>query len=1173
MSNLANIMDRIVAAKCGDENELLGKLMAEHVIDSGVRSAASRKSAMLIEEIRTTAKLGRMDALLAEYGLATDEGVALLRLAEALIRVPDAATADALIADKIVPVAWECHRGKSNSRFVNATTLGLMLASYCLEGSPAGGLSGISRRALKTASTPFVRMGMRTAINLLAGRFVLGRTMEEAISKSSAAEKKGFSFSYDMLGEAALTAADAEKFFEDYKNSIRALKPKCTADDFRDNHGISIKLSALHPRYELTQEDRVLTELGDRVLILSKMAKDANLGMNIDAEEADRLELSLGVIEKVLRDPDLAGWDGFGVVVQAYGKAAPHVLDWLYCLAEELDRRIMVRLVKGAYWDAEIKRAQVEGLEDFPVFTRKEATDVSYLSCAKKLLGMADRIYPQLAGHNAHTVSAILEMAGDQRFEFQRIHGMGEALHDVIKQRNNTSCRIYAPVGNHLELLPYLARRLLENGANSSFVNQIADTAWKAEDIAKDPFEILESGMGNISVIREPRHLFGPERVNSKGWDLHNPGILANLEELRAPHKNSDFAVKPIVAADVSGGEGKKILDPAWDAQIVGECRPATKVDVGAALSSASDWSSASAEEKARILIRASNIYEEKAGEFFALLCREAGKTPRDAVAELREAVDFLRYYGAECKNIGTRKPLGLVACISPWNFPLAIFTGQVAGALAAGNGVLAKPAGQTPLVAGLSVRCLHEAGVPRSVLQLLPGAGSVVGADLVSDPRISGVAFTGSTETARGIDRSMAEFLSPEAKLIAETGGQNAMIVDSTALPEQVIRDVILSSFQSTGQRCSALRMLYLQKDIYSQFVEMLFGAMDELRIGDPWDVSTDIGPMIDETSKQEIAAHIEAARQDGRLLKQCSAPVTGCFVGPAVIRVGGIEDLEKEVFGPILHITSFVSKDVERIVEAINNSGYGLTFGMHSRIDRRVRTVAAKLNVGNIYVNRNQIGAVVGSQPFGGEGLSGTGPKAGGPDYLAGFTREQEQLPTNSPASAQDADVEQVQFLLDRSARVPRTRFRTDEMPGPTGESNVLGYYPRGTVLCLGASAEDAEKQADAAVSAGCQAILVADGATGENAVQGILPRAALATLDNVDAVVLWSDEDDLRQTRQSLAARNGPFVPLISTRDIAARCMLERHVCIDTTAAGGNAALFAEVSEIGSRRRIAS
>ncbi|MEM8647862.1 MAG: bifunctional proline dehydrogenase/L-glutamate gamma-semialdehyde dehydrogenase PutA, partial [Pseudomonadota bacterium] len=762
-------------------------------------------------------------------------GIALMCLAEALLRVPDAETIDELIEDKIAPAAWGRHLGQSSSSLVNASTWALLLTGKVLNDA-SDGMAGILQGLIKRVGEPVIRVAVRQAMSVLGGQFVLGETIEDAMARGAAMEEKGYTYSYDMLGEAALTARDARAFYEAYQASIRTLSEQANAPSPRDNPGISIKLSALHPRYEVGQKARVMEELVERTLALTLEARDGNLGLNIDAEEADRLDLSLDVIEAVLRDPRLAGWDGFGVVVQAYGKRAPHVIRWLHQLAEELDRKIMVRLVKGAYWDAEIKRAQVEGLTNFPVFTHKAATDVSYLCCAQMLLSMTQRIFPQFATHNAHTVSAVLELAEDtSTFEFQRLHGMGEALHQAVLEKENTQCRIYAPVGAHEDLLAYLVRRLLENGANSSFVNQIVDTSLPAETVAADPFEAAENITSFQSdIIRLPAELYGAERTNSRGWDLHNEDDLEEIDAARVSFKNQRWTAEPLLAVPFEGTPATDLSNPADPSDQIGQLIRANEADTEAAIAAARAWSDTPASDRAAVLTRASELYEENFGELFAALAREAGKTPLDAVAELREAVDFLRYYGAQAALLPEeRTARGIIACISPWNFPLAIFTGQIAAALAAGNAVLAKPADPTPVIATIAVKLMHKAGVPKEVLQLLPGRGSVVGAKLTSSPRINGFCFTGSTATAMTVNRSMAEHLQPQAPLIAETGGLNAMIVDSTALPEQAVRDIIASAFQSAGQRCSALRILFLQEDIAESFEQMLFGAMDELALG----------------------------------------------------------------------------------------------------------------------------------------------------------------------------------------------------------------------------------------------------------------------------------------------------------------------------------------------------
>ncbi len=1175
MRDLEKIRDQIRQLRLGDDGEVLRRLRASIDLPRAQRQRAGARAVALVEAIRARSNPGLMEVFLAEYGLSTDEGVALMCLAEALLRVPDAATVDELIEDKIAPSAWNAHLGKSSSSLVNASTWALMLTGKVLaEGGD--GLAATLRGAIRRLGEPVIRTAVGQAMREMGRQFVLGETIEDAIRRGQKQVARGYSYSYDMLGEAALTAADAARNFDAYAASISALGPQCTSRDIRDNPGISIKLSAIHPRYDHTQHDRVMAELVPRVRDLARQAAALGMGLNIDAEEADRLDMSLDVIDAVLRDRELAGWDGFGVVVQAYGKRAAPMIDWLHALAVELDRKIMVRLVKGAYWDSEIKHAQVEGLDGFPVFQRKEATDVSYLCCARKLLGLSDRIYAQFATHNAHTVASVLEMAagrddrGRSDFEFQRLHGMGEALHDLVLEAEATRCRIYAPVGTHRDLLAYLVRRLLENGANSSFVNQIVSDEVTPQEICADPFDALDAHGSVLNpAIIPPARLFEPLRRNSRGHDLRDPLALAQIEAARAVFRASTWQAEPIVvnpaSAHMGGLEGEhagelvEITNPADPADRPGRVRLATPAMARAALAAARPWD-APASERATVLRRAADLYEENFGEIFALLCREAGKTPEDAVAELREAVDFLRYYAGEGERLAGAPARGTITCISPWNFPLAIFTGQIAAALAAGNAVLAKPAEATPIIAWLGVRLLHRAGVPAHALQLLPGHGAQLGPVITGAPELGGVCFTGSTGTAQAINRAMASGAAPDAPLIAETGGINAMIVDSTALPEQAVQDVVTSAFRSAGQRCSALRVLYVQQDVADSFLEMLFGAMDELRLGDPWQVATDVGPVIDAAARKGIEEHIEKARRDGRLLKQLDAPRGGHFVGPAVIAVRGIGDVEREVFGPVLHVARFASADLDRVVDDINARGYGLTFGIHSRIDDRVEKVTARLRVGNIYVNRNQIGAIVASQPFGGEGLSGTGPKAGGPGYVERFTRGAVLHP--APVNGAPADEAEVQRLIDRASADSAPLWQRD-LPGPTGESNRLSAYGRGVFLCLGASAEDAETQAEVVHRNRCRAVIVAPGATGPGAVDGVLPRAALARLRGIAGAVLWSSETDQRDARQALAARDGPILPLICERHFDERCQVERHICIDTTAAGGNASLLAATS----------
>jgi RHH-type proline utilization regulon transcriptional repressor/proline dehydrogenase/delta 1-pyrroline-5-carboxylate dehydrogenase len=1147
MSALDEARLRMRRDQHADEATLLAGMQDEVPVSLPLRQAACDMAISLVKDLRADTSPGLMEVFLAEYGLSTEEGVALMCLAEALLRVPDAETMDALIEDKIAPSEWGAHLGQSTSPLVNASTWALMLTGKVLQDGT--GLTQVLRDAVRRLGEPVIRVAVSRAMRELGAQFVLGETIDAALDRGQAMTKRGYTYSFDMLGEAARTAADAETYFNAYAATIARLAQEPTSD-LREGPGISIKLSALHPRYEATQADRVMDELVDRARALTLAAREAGIGLNIDAEEADRLDLSLDVIEAVARTPELAGWDGFGVVVQGYGKRAPAVIDWLGGLAETLDRRFMVRLVKGAYWDTEIKRAQVEGLRDFPVWTRKAATDVSYITCAQKLLGMTDRIYPQFATHNAHTVAAILAMeAPPADFEFQRLHGMGEALHEMVRARNGTRCRVYAPVGAHRDLLAYLVRRLLENGANSSFVNQIVDPNVPPEEVAQDPFELLER-VGDNQAVCAPADLYAPERPNSRGWDLADPDDMDEINAARAPFETATWEAGET-------GDVVEVRNPAAPSDLVGHVRMASAKDMGAVIHDTHTWN-APVGTRAAALSRAADLYEAHFGELFALLAREAGKTPLDAIAELREAVDFLRYYAAQARGLDA-PPRGVFACISPWNFPLAIFSGQIAAALAAGNGVVAKPAETTSLVAARAVALLHEAGVPENALRLVPGTGAEAGAALTAAPEIAGVCFTGSTATAQAINRTMAQHLSPFAPLIAETGGINAMVVDSTALPEQAVRDIIASAFQSAGQRCSALRMLYVQEDVEDRILKMLFGAMDELRIGAPWDPATDIGPVIDAQAKSGIDAHIDAARQAGQLLKSIEAPTDGHFVGPAVIRVAGIGDLTREVFGPVLHVARFAAHDLDRVIADVNAHGYGLTFGIHSRIDDRVEQVASQLSVGNVYVNRNQIGAIVGSQPFGGEGLSGTGPKAGGPSYVPRFARPMRRLA--EPEAGPAADPRAVQEALNEAQRLESGASLTVNLPGPTGESNRLSQFGRGAVLCLGPTLLLAERQARIVRGVGCAAVVVAPGAEGLGRIDGVLDRAALGSLSGFAAVALASSAPDMRAARIALAERSGPILPLIGEEDLGPRAVIERHVCIDTTAAGGNARLLAE------------
>lgn len=1179
-----------------DESDALQRLVGVAALDVGTRGAISSRAADLVRSVRQASNPQLMEVFLSEYGLSTSEGVALMCLAEALLRVPDSETMDDLIRDKIAPHDWSSHSGESSSIFVNASTWALMLTGRVLE-EGEGGIERTLRAMVRRLGEPVIRKAVSAAMREMGEQFVLGRTIKEAIKRGRGYSDKGYTYSFDMLGEAARTEADALRYHRAYADAIAALKPGATHRDIVKNHGISVKLSAIHPRYEVAKKETMLPVLSARLLELALAACEADMGLNIDAEEQDRLDLSLDVIEAVLSDPRLAGWSGFGVVVQAYGPRAPFVLDWLYALAHKLDRRIMVRLVKGAYWDTEIKRAQVMGLEGYPVFTRKQNTDVSYIACARKLLGMTDRIYPQFATHNAHTAAAILAMASDKKaFEFQRLHGMGESLHEEIRKADGTRCRIYAPVGAHSDLLAYLVRRLLENGANSSFVHQIVNKAVSAEEVAHDPFATVEQETQSANpALPRPLDIFGTQRRNSRGWDLTDAMTLEQLEKARGA-----FASPYRWHAGTNDRAGRDVVNPARPQEVVGTVVEAAAADVaravGEAVASQEAWAAMPVAKRAAALLKAADLYEENAAELFALCGREAGKTLGDAIAELREAVDFLRYYAGQAASADkTGVARGVIACISPWNFPLAIFTGQVAAALVTGNAVIAKPAEQTPLIAQRAVDLLHEAGIPQDVLHLLPGDGPSVGAPLTADPRIAGVCFTGSTEVARIIERQLAKTASPDAMLIAETGGLNAMIVDSTALPEQAVRDVVSSAFQSAGQRCSALRVLYIQKDVETKMMEMLQGAMHALELGDPWQLSTDVGPVIDDEARQALLSYCKDMEAKGKVVDQLDSPEAGRFVAPHIIRVAGIGEMNREMFGPVLHVATFAADELDKVISDVNAKGYGLTFGLHTRIDARVQHIVDNVRVGNIYINRNQIGAVVGSQPFGGEGLSGTGPKAGGPLYLARFRKASgsgEMLKEGQPVSL-TALADHVPDALhggwatrhDRVA-ILRKHLRgkaTDaiaasavaelgavDLPGPTGESNTLVLTPRGRVLCMGPGEDTLLSQSVQALAAGNSVLAVMPGARAALApllgkglpvevLEGTVSPEHLTEL-GLDLVAFAASDEQLRPVRKALANREGPIIPLVTGKIEPAAYAHERAICVDTTAAGGNASLLA-------------
>lgn len=1220
---LAEHRELIRVNTLADESERVAALLKDAEVPSKIRRAAQAKAAAFVREARAqSSRPSLVDKFLQEYGLSTAEGVTLMRLAEALLRTPDAATADALIRDKVEAGDWAAHRGKSPFPLVNFSTRALMLTAAWLdeiEGvDPTRKVVRATKDLLDRVGEPVIRSAVAQAMKIMGEHFVLGETIADAQRCARDFARKGYNFSFDMLGEAACTEKDALKYFDDYEKAIAEIAKSAREDRSIDNPGISVKLSALHPRYEYPKRERVRRELGARARQLAVQAKEANIGFNVDAEESARLDLSLDLIEALMRDPKLEGWDGFGVVVQAYQRRAPFVIDWLAELARQGNRRIMVRLVKGAYWDAEIKRAQTMGLETYPVFTRKVLTDVSYQACAKKLFANADIIYPQFATHNALTAALVCEMAGEcKEYELQRLHGMGEALHDSLLNAGLRS-RIYAPVGGHKELLPYLVRRLLENGANSSFVNQLFDPDLSIDDLVADPVEEAKA-LNHIpnAAIPAPRNLFNGARLLAEGWDETDPDTAEQLQLAVGQALESKRAFGPIINGVSPKGDVIPSVNPARQDEIIGHVDLAEPAHIELACSSAAAaqpaWAQQPAKDRSEILRKAADMLEARAERFMQLATREAGKTIPDAIAEVREAVDFLRYYAAEAERF-SGAPLGVVACISPWNFPLAIFIGQVSAALAAGNAVIAKPAEQTPIIAYDAVKLLHEAGVPPEVLHFLPGDGPTVGGPLVRNSHVQGVVFTGSTDVAKIINRTLCESGKSDAALIAETGGINVMIVDSTALLEQAVRDALASAFQSAGQRCSACRLVCVQEDVADRFNEMLAGAMSELTVGDPSFLATDIGPVIDADALATIESHLSDMKRRARLIAlapEIAPEATGTFVRPAAFEISAIADLEREIFGPVLHVLRYRAGDLEKLVDNINALGYGLTMGVHSRIDETMHMIVGRARIGNIYVNRNQIGAVVGVQPFGGEGLSGTGPKAGGPHYLAAMQKSpipangasvkvvanaplplfDQQLKKSESAfkfwtaeadrrlvlatAAANAQDEYADIFRLASALFGEYFEQTIDLPGPTGESNSLRLKGRGIVACLGGGSNAVNRRQIALSLAGgnsviCQsaisdrvmAALSKAGApddlvTGSPAGPAI--HEAILLDPRIRAVSFDGDSASRKAIRSVLARRDGAIAPLLSSLDQPWRYAVERTLTINTTAAGGDVRLL--------------
>ncbi|MFZ6688874.1 trifunctional transcriptional regulator/proline dehydrogenase/L-glutamate gamma-semialdehyde dehydrogenase [Undibacterium sp. SXout11W] len=1139
-----------------------------------------------------------VDALMHEFSLSSEEGVALMCLAEALLRIPDHQTADRLIADKISKGDWARHLGESPSLFVNAATWGLLVTGKLVSTNSETGLGAALTRLIAKGGEPLIRKGVDLAMRMLGNQFVTGQTIEEAIKNSQDNEKRGYRYSYDMLGEAALTAKDAAFYYNSYETAIHAIGKASNGRGIKDGPGISVKLSALHPRYSRAQRDRTMTELLPLLKKLLVLAKQYNIGLNIDAEETDRLELSLDLMEALAFDPDLKGFEGLGFVVQGYQKRCPFVIDYLIDLARRSGSKFMVRLVKGAYWDAEIKRAQVDGMSGFPVYTRKVYTDLSYLTCAQKLLGATDVIYPQFATHNALTLSTIYtwaKQAGVTDYEFQCLHGMGETLYDQVvgKDKLNKPCRIYAPVGSHQTLLAYLVRRLLENGANSSFVNQIVDESVSIDTLIADPIKVARELAGKPhSGIALPADLFGSERKNSAGLDFSNEITLQEVSAHFTQSAQQKIVATSLLAGEINIGDSRPVLNPANQSDVVGDVMEANTQDVQNALHSAQhfalEWQATAPVARASYLKKAADSLESQTLDFMALAIREAGKSLPNALAEVREAVDFLRYYAAQVEAQVNTQALGPVVCISPWNFPLAIFIGEVSAALAAGNVVLAKPAEQTPLIAFKAIQLLHEAGVPRAAVQFLPGTGEVVGAQLVADARVKGVIFTGSTEVAQIINRTLTKRAIAEGidiPLIAETGGQNAMIVDSSALPEQVVNDVLSSAFDSAGQRCSALRILCLQEDIADKTIEMLHGAMQELRVGQPDRLVTDIGPVIDAEAQSNLQKHIDYMRDKAKTFYSLDLAAScrqGTFVAPTVMEIANLAELKKEVFGPVLHILRFKRDQLPNLIDQINGTGFGLTLGIHSRIDETINFITSRAHVGNIYVNRNIVGAVVGVQPFGGEGKSGTGPKAGGPLYLkrlqrtphiglGGHTVYERQAPTPLDAMlvwAKSNGLNNLAVLGEQYIHHSPYKV-TQVLPGPTGERNTLSFAPRGQIFCAATSLACLLNQLAATLATGNTVVMSLQSAA-------LLPanfpaelRSQIQTSEAKDckAQIALVEGALLNAFKSIFAENDDAIVSVIETHDNVEvplwRLVAERALCVNTTAAGGNASLMSMAS----------
>ena len=1230
LGNIDELRDAVASYTWRSESKLFDELKTVLNLDNPTWAKINYSATEMIERLRASRKQPLIDQFLTEYGLATEEGVQLMRLAEALSRTVDPVTADELISDKIMNQDWRSHTGAGKTLAMSLSGRALHVTDKWLKWANNHHDNAIGNIA--RAGNATLRWATRKAVKTLSSQFVFAETLDSALTRGRKASYSNYLFSFDMLGEAARTKADARKYYQAYADALDRVARNAGSNDPEKNNGISIKLSALHPRYHFSQAKTVVPEIAEMLLPLAVRARKANVQITIDAEEAERLDISMDVLETLVSMPELRGWHGLGFVAQAYQRRALPLLDWLEAMSVKLDAPLMIRLVKGAYWDSEIKLAQEMGLKSYPVYTRKEMTDLSYLACAKKLLSHPDRFTPQFATHNAHSIAAVRDLAGSERkIEFQRLFGMGQQLHDAMLKEPNVTSRIYAPVGAQKDLLSYLIRRLLENGANSSFVNKLADPAIDPSILGKDPLSLIDQHVVlENEKIPAPRQYLGEERDSAAGWDLSDPRTRARFQQDLDGAASENYSAKPVSGSTEAGSAPQNICSPTNLSEVIGTCVPGDEQAANSAMETASaafaSWSGIPVHERARILQQAALLLEQRSAKFHYLAIKEAGKTWLDAVAEVREAVDFCRYYAARAmdESFVDRQALGVVICISPWNFPLAIFLGQVTAALAAGNTVVAKPAEQTPLIAAEAVQLLHDAGVDPAALNLVPGDGAVVGEALVAHARAAGLCFTGSTATAKRIALRLAELGRSQVPLIAETGGINAMIVDSSALLEQTVDAVVSSAFQSAGQRCSALRIVCVQDDIADEFEQILRGAMDALQMGDPYKLETDIGPVIDAKARDNITAHIERLKGTVRKIGETkdSGLTEGHFVRPIAFELPAFEDLEREVFGPVLHLVRFDACDKLAMINKINQSGYGLTMGIQSRIDSIADRMSADGQVGNIYINRNQIGAVVGVQPFGGEGLSGTGPKAGGPLYLRRLSKPAADA-TENPRAAADAmakneflnnDDEPDKLLKravlahkqwevnqDRASILTSVTAKLDpqisdmakeeiknasallpgriELPSPAGETNQYSWHGRGLIISL-------VKDWDVAVQTSIRALMAGNSVVHLNVskppaefaglmeeiasttdINGLLqmgntnPAQIFELIGSVsfDGLLVSLNDPNLDEYGIALAKRDGPILPILTPCDQIDRYVLEKTITNNIAAAGGDVSLL--------------